>query len=96
MNHRKIQLAEYINAAHIKINGEEIPVAYCITYKTNHRDFKFARRAFAGADRIKFTSIGFERNFFGIDGTFICKEEAQRLLNVGKNTKTFSVWFKNI
>lgn len=95
MNHRKIQIATIEDTCHIIINGQGINVDDSVVEIVGRRAFKFARRPFAGAKRIIFTTEIDALGFTSKDGkVWLCNDMCIELLNVGENTKKFSVWFK--
>lgn len=108
MNHRKIQSATCSGDQHIKIENHRIRVDSTIPKMVNFEPFKFARRAFVGATRIKFQRdkefyeddfLDEEnKDFTSTDGNsiYLCHKWCQKLLNVGKHTIHFSIWFKVI
>jgi hypothetical protein len=64
---------------------------------------KFARRQFAGATKLTFAwrnvptyDIWYGRAVFESDNLWLCADTARKVLNLGKQTKTFSLWYKRV
>ena len=102
MNTRKIQYAvESLGKSTfgVKIDGKHVATMAEVQWFVGEKGVKFARRAFAGATRLTLIlhKSSYNGNWFK-DGSELsfCENDCRKFFNLGKNTKTFSLWYKRV
>jgi hypothetical protein len=101
MNTRKIQYAvESLNSSTfgVKINGKHVATTYEVQHFVGS-GMKFSRRPFAGATcrTFKFNDGDYHGGWFK-SGSHVdlCVTDTRRFFEIGKRTKTFSLWYKRV
>ena len=99
--HRRIQRAEVRDFDLIMIGGRDIAVDPGVVDLVHNNDFLFARRPFKGARAVifkldqEYTDFVNRRLDCGF-GVSLCVPACQRILGVGRRTKKFTLYFKEI
>ena len=101
-SHRRIQTARTTNYSLLMDDMSFSLHDGALRYAGYNKTVQFARRPFAGAERLIFTKYGcingllpgFRTNPGNYDDIWLCIEKCQSVLNIGKRTKKFSLWVK--